>query len=43
VDNFEMVTAGYQVTYEYGGQRFSTRLPYNPGNQLPVNVAVTPH
>lgn len=42
VNNFETVTAGYQVTYEYDGQRFSTRLPYNPGNQLRVNVAVTP-
>ena len=42
VDNFQAVTTGYIVTYEYGGQRFSTRLPYNPGNQLRVNVAVTP-
>ena len=42
VDNFETVTTGYMVTYEYDGQRFSTRLPYNPGNQLRVNVAVTP-
>jgi uncharacterized protein YcfJ len=32
----------YQVTYEYDGQRFMTRLPYNPGNQLRVNVSVTP-
>ncbi|MEO8156675.1 MAG: glycine zipper domain-containing protein [Betaproteobacteria bacterium] len=42
VDNFQAVTTGYMVTYEYDGQRFSTRLPYNPGNQLKVNVAVTP-
>lgn len=42
VNKFETVTTGYQVTYEYDGQRFSTRLPYNPGNQLRVNVAVTP-
>src|SRR5579859_5015557 len=42
VDNFQAVTTGYMVTYEYAGQRFSTRLPYNPGNQLRVNVAVTP-
>ena len=42
VDNFQAVTTGYMVTYEYGGQRFSTRMPYNPGNQLRVNVAVTP-
>jgi uncharacterized protein YcfJ len=42
VDNFQAVTTGYAVTYEYDGQRFSTHLPYNPGNQLRVNVAVTP-
>ena len=42
VDNLETVTTGYLVTYEFDGQRFSTRLPYNPGNQLRVNVAVTP-
>ncbi|MGH8679119.1 MAG: glycine zipper 2TM domain-containing protein, partial [Burkholderiales bacterium] len=42
VDNFQTVTNGYQVTYEYAGQRFSTQLPYNPGNQLRVNVAVSP-
>jgi uncharacterized protein YcfJ len=42
VDNFETITTGYHVTYEYDGQRFSTRLPYNPGNQLRVNVAVSP-
>ncbi len=42
VDSFQSVTSGYMVTYEYGGQRFSTRLPYDPGNQLRVNVSVTP-
>jgi uncharacterized protein YcfJ len=42
VDSFQAVTTGYMVTYEYAGQRFSTRLPYNPGDQLRVNVAVTP-
>lgn len=42
VSSFETVTTGYHVTYEYDGQRFSTRLPYHPGNQLRVNVAVSP-
>lgn len=42
VDSYQTVTTGYNVTYEYGGQRFQTRLPYNPGAQLRVNVAVTP-
>ena len=42
VDNFQTITTGYHVTYEYDGQRFSTRLPYHPGNTLRVNVAVSP-
>ena len=33
---------GYQVDYEYGGQRYSTRLPYDPGERLRVQVAVRP-
>jgi uncharacterized protein YcfJ len=41
VSNSQTRTA-YMVTYEYDGQRFMTRLPYNPGNQLRVNVSVTP-
>ena len=42
VDHFETLTTGYQVTYEYDGQRFLTRLLDNPGSQLHVNVSVTP-
>jgi uncharacterized protein YcfJ len=42
VDNFETRVAGYRVTYEYDNWKFTTRLPYNPGNELRVNVAVTP-
>ena len=42
VDNYQTVTSGYWVTYECNGQLFKTRLPYNPGNELRVNVAVTP-
>src|SRR3954469_902958 len=42
VENYQSVTTGYNVTYEYDGQRFQTRLPYNPGATLRVNVAVTP-
>ena len=34
--------AGYQVDYEYCGQRYSTRLPYDPGERLRVQVAVRP-
>jgi len=32
----------YTVVYEYQGQRFSAKLPYDPGNELQVNVSVTP-
>jgi len=41
ISNSETRTS-YTVTYEYDGQRFMTRLPYNPGSQLRVNVSVTP-
>src|SRR5581483_3319279 len=42
VDHLETRVAGYRVTYEYDDWRFTTRLPYDPGNTLRVNVAVTP-
>ena len=42
VDNFETRVAGYMVTYEFDNWKFTTKLPYHPGNQLRVNVAVTP-
>ena len=42
VDSFETIVTGYQVIYDFDGQRFSSRLPYNPGNQLRINVSVTP-
>ncbi len=42
VDHYETRTTGYDVTYEYEGQRFVARLPYNPGNQLRVQISVTP-
>jgi uncharacterized protein YcfJ len=42
VNNFETVTTGYQVIYDYDGQRFSARVPYKPGDRLPVTVSVTP-
>ncbi|MGI9302738.1 MAG: glycine zipper 2TM domain-containing protein, partial [Gammaproteobacteria bacterium] len=34
--------AGYDVTYRYHGETFSTRLPYDPGRRLKVRVKVTP-
>lgn len=41
-DNYVTVASGYSVTYEYEGQLFKTTLPYKPGNELRVNVAVSP-
>lgn len=32
----------YEVRYEYNGREFSTRMPYDPGPQMPVNVEVRP-
>lgn len=33
---------GYDVTYEYGGRHYRTRLPYDPGAKLRVRVDVAP-
>lgn len=33
---------GYRVVYRYDGQRYATRLPYDPGNRLRVRVDVRP-
>lgn len=33
---------GYHVTYEYAGRTYQTRLPYDPGDRLPVRVNVIP-
>jgi len=33
---------GYDVVYKYKGQRYSTRLPYDPGHELRVRVDVRP-
>jgi len=41
VDHYDVRTV-YTVVYELQGQRYSTKLPYNPGSQLRVNVSVTP-
>ena len=34
--------AGYRVTYSYGGERETTRMSYDPGKQMPVNVSLLP-
>lgn len=40
-DNFRDVVVGYDVIYRYRGQEYSTRLPYDPGRWLDVNVNVS--
>ena len=32
----------YRVTYRYRGYTSTTQLPYHPGDQLPVNVSLSP-
>ena len=34
--------AAYDVTYEYGGRRYTTRTSYNPGERIRVRVDVRP-
>jgi uncharacterized protein YcfJ len=36
------VIVGYDVRYEYNGREFRTRLPHDPGPEMPVNVEVRP-
>lgn len=33
---------GYDVTYRYGGETYTTYLPYEPGKRIRVRVSVTP-
>ena len=33
---------GYRVLYRYNGQKYSTRMPYDPGQKLRVRVDVRP-
>lgn len=33
---------GYDVEYMYKGEKYMSRLPYDPGNRLRVRVSVTP-
>jgi uncharacterized protein YcfJ len=38
VTAYENRVVGYDVTYEYAGQRYSTRMSRDPGQQFAVNV-----
>lgn len=33
---------GFDVEYQFKGEKFMSRLPYDPGNKLRVRVSVTP-
>ena len=41
-DRFEERIDGYEVTYEYAGREYVTRMPYDPGERIRVRVDVTP-
>ncbi len=43
VNDVRNLIAGYDVRYEYHGRQYSTRLPYEPGRTLRVNVDVHPY
>jgi len=40
--NYEEVIDGYRVTYRYKGQRFHTRMPYDPGQKIKLKISVEP-
>ena len=42
VNEVREATLGYDVTYEYGGRQFTTRLDRDPGRALRVNVNIVP-
>lgn len=39
---FEERVAGYDVTYRFNGRLYHTRMPYDPGDRIPVRVDVEP-
>jgi len=42
VESWQQRLTGYQVTYEYHGQRYSTLMNSDPGSQIRVRVSVEP-
>lgn len=38
IDNFRQVVTGYDVRYRFDGREYITRLPYDPGKWLTLNV-----
>ena len=41
-ESWEERVDGYRVTYVYHGREHTTRMPYDPGQHIRVNVDVTP-
>jgi uncharacterized protein YcfJ len=41
-DSYEERVDGYEVTYEYGGRQYVTRMPFDPGERLRIRVDVSP-
>jgi uncharacterized protein YcfJ len=42
VGGYSERVVGYDVVYRFQGREFSARLPYDPGDSLPVQVTVAP-
>lgn len=42
VDNWQTVTSGYLVDYEYNGRRYTTQTDRDPGRYIPLDVSVSP-
>ncbi|UTA46492.1 glycine zipper 2TM domain-containing protein [Simiduia sp. 21SJ11W-1] len=42
VREYEERLMGYDVTYRYHGETYTTRMDHKPGKRLPVAVSVTP-
>lgn len=42
VDEVQSRLVGYQVTYDYHGQQYTTLMPQDPGRYVPVRVSVDP-
>ena len=40
--SYQNQVVGYNVVYEYGGQRYSTQMQNQPGSTIPINVTVNP-
>jgi uncharacterized protein YcfJ len=42
VDSYDSRTTGYDVTYEYRGQNYTTFMQRDPGNRIRLRVSVEP-